>query len=300
MVHLQLRGEPLGPTGATPPSSAVAPAVPAAVPLAPAPIDAVLFDKDGTMSHSEPMLETLATARVFHCLELAAPKDDPEDDPERRRQLRDLLQRAYGLSPAGIHPAGTTAVASRDHNLVSTATALAMVGFGWPEALALSEEVFARTDALHGQGSEQRPRPTEGLGAFLDSLRGAGVRCAVISNDHQAGIEAFLAAHDFSDHIQAIWSAEHRPCKPAPAAVHGICRELGVPVGRCALIGDANSDLRMARAAGVPVVLGYRAGWRQAPPLDAAFPQLHHWNELQVQPWGEPPFGPGARPGTCP
>ena len=33
------------------------------------PIKAVLFDKDGTMSHSEPMLTALAESRILHCLE---------------------------------------------------------------------------------------------------------------------------------------------------------------------------------------------------------------------------------------
>ena len=35
-------------------------------------VDAVLFDKDGTLSISEPQLLTLAKARVFLCLEQAA------------------------------------------------------------------------------------------------------------------------------------------------------------------------------------------------------------------------------------
>ncbi|WP_254946222.1 HAD family hydrolase [Cyanobium sp. AMD-g] len=261
MVHLSLRGTPL--------------------PCGDRPLEAVLFDKDGTMSQSEPMLVALAQARVFHCLALA---DLAAGDPERHRDLGDLLHRAYGLAPEGVHPAGTMAVASRDQNLVATATALVQVGLGWPEALAMAEAVFARTDALHGQGSEQRPAPTAGLRPLLETLLRAGVRCAVISNDHVEGIEAFLAAHDLAAYVQAIWSAEHQPRKPDPAAVHGLCAELGVAVESCALIGDANSDLRMARAAGVPVVLGYRAGWRRPVELDASFLQLDHWRELTVVP----------------
>ena len=244
----------------------------------PAAIEAVLFDKDGTMSHSEPMLKALATARVFYCLEAL----DGQEISERRAVLEDLLRRAYGLTSTGIHPAGTTAVASREHNLISTATAFAMVGLGWPDALALSEAVFARTDALHGQGSNHKPQPTDGLAELLERFSDAGLRCAVISNDHEQGIHAFLEIHGLAHHFQAFWSAEHRPCKPHPGAVHGVCRELGVPADRCALIGDANSDLRMARAAGVPVVLGYRAGWNQPPSLDADVPQIHHWRELTV------------------
>jgi phosphoglycolate phosphatase len=105
----------------------------------------------------------------------------------------------------------------------------------------------------------------------------------VISNDELAGIQAFLASQELSGHFQASWSADHSPCKPDPQAVHALCHELGVPAGACALIGDANSDLRMARAAGVAVVLGYTAAWRRCPPLDPSFAQVHHWSELTVQ-----------------
>ena len=76
--------------------------------------------------------------------------------------------------------------------------------------------------------------------------------------------------------------AEHTPRKPDPAAVHALCAELGIPPQACALIGDANSDLQMARAAGVPVVLGYTAAWRRRPQLDSSFPHLHHWSELSL------------------
>ena len=100
---------------------------------------------------------------------------------------------------------------------------------------------------------------TEGLVPWLEQLQAAGVRCAVISNDDMAGIEHFLAAHGLRSFFSGLWSAEHRPRKPDPAAVHGLCAELGVQPHRCALIGDANSDLRMAVAAGIPhpLALGY-------------------------------------------
>jgi phosphoglycolate phosphatase len=264
-------------------------------------IEAVLFDKDGTLSISEPMLETLAEARVFHCLRLARqhhpawPAHAPSDgngngDQDAVGELEQLLRRAYGLQqpggvqPGGVHPAGTTAVGSRHHNLISTATVLSQVGFGWPEALELSEAVFAATDGLHGAGSPQRPAATEGLHDLVQQLVDAGVRCAVISNDEVAGITAFLQSHRLEHHFSGLWSAEHTPCKPHPGAVQGLCLELGVSPGRCALIGDANSDLRMARAAGLPVVLGYTAAWRRTPPLDPSFHRLHHWNELQARP----------------
>lgn len=262
MAELLLRGEAIG--------------------AADQPIRAVLFDKDGTLSISEPMLHALAEARVFHCRRLLG-EQHPAFAAAVLDELEDLLRRAYGLGDGGVHPAGTTAVASRSHNLISTATALAQVGLGWPEALALSEAVFESTDGLHGSGSTHRPMATDGLHALVQCLSAADLQCAVISNDEVAGIEAFLASQGLTPYFQASWSAEHTPRKPDPGAVHALCRELGVSANNCALIGDANSDLRMARAAGVPVVLGYTAAWSQRPPLDPSFPQVHHWSELTVR-----------------
>ncbi|MBJ7492999.1 MAG: HAD-IA family hydrolase [Synechococcales cyanobacterium SupBloom_Metag_052] len=243
-------------------------------------VEAVLFDKDGTLSHSEPNLLSLAQARVLACLEQVA--------VAQRAPLQDLLERAYGLQAGAIHPAGVTAVAARDHNLIATATALAQVGLGWPEALTISEAVFAASD----QGDRRRSGEpgstsnlTAGLRPLLEELHSAGVACAVISNDDRAGIEHFLASHNLGGLFAGYWSAEHRPRKPDPAAVHGLCAELGLAVGRCALIGDANSDLQMARAAGIPTQLciGYMDGWSSPPPLGEPHPLIHHWSELRVQ-----------------
>ena len=260
MVCLQLRGRTLGD------------------------VEAVLFDKDGTLSISEPQLLTLATARVFLCLEQAVGVLPAIVLPD----LQQLLERAYGLHAAAICPAGITAVASRDHNLIATATALVQVGLGWPEALALSEQVFAQADQQDARRSlaaqAATSTTTDGLHCWLEQLNAAGVLCAVISNDDMAGIEHFLASHSLEGFFAGLWSAEHRPRKPDPAAVHGLCEQLGVAAGRCALIGDANSDLRMAVAAGIPhqLALGYTAAWSTPPPLAEPHPLIHSWSELNL------------------
>ncbi|CAK6700963.1 HAD-IA family hydrolase [Synechococcus sp. CBW1107] len=257
MAHLSLRGQPLGRFAA------------------------VLFDKDGTLSHSEPLLITLAEARVFHAVQRLNAVHPERVHDGSSIELETLLRRAYGLDQHGVHPAGTTAVASREHNLISTATALAQVGVGWPEALAMAHAVFSDTDGLHGEGAAAA-LPTDGLMELLTALSGAGLRCGVISNDGTAGIHHFLHHNGLSGFFSASWSADHQPCKPDPGAVHGLCDLLRVKPAECLLIGDANSDLRMALAAGLPTALGYTAGWQRRPPLDPLFPQLQHWSELAV------------------
>ena len=94
------------------------------------------------------------------------------------------------------------------------------------------------------------------------------VTCAVISNDTHQGIKDFLRGHQLKVTAwPAIWSADNRPNKPDPEAVHQLCGNLNLQPSRCALIGDADSDLLMARQAGIGLSLGYVAGWRRSPDL---------------------------------
>lgn len=245
----------------------------------PADIQAVLFDKDGTMSKSEPKLLALASSRIRHCLNLAS--QFPQDDTG---QLDRLLQKAYGLHPEGssLDPAGITAVAARDHNLISTAVALAQVGHGWPESLDLAHETFRLAD-LDNLPDTAWAETTDGLREMLSAFQACAVECAVISNDDASGIQRFLENHGLADYIGAIWSADHQPRKPDPKAIHQLCGLMDMDPAHCVLIGDANSDLRMAQSAGVGVVLGYAGGWERPVALDPAFPLLEHWSELAVE-----------------
>lgn len=239
-------------------------------------IQAVLFDKDGTMSRSEPKLLSLATSRIRHCLSFSG--------PNHQHELADLLHRAFGVLPSGesVDPAGLTAVAARDHNLIAAAVALTQVGHGWPESLEIAEGAFHLAD-VEATSEPPASEMTEGLRDLLADLHRDGVQCAVISNDDVSGITDFLQQHGFSELISAIWSAEHHPRKPNPKAVAQLCSGLGVAPANCALIGDANSDLRMGQSAGVAVVLGYRGGWRRPVKLDQQFPLLDHWSELALR-----------------
>ena len=67
-------------------------------------IDAVLFDKDGTLSHSEPHLLSLARRRIDTAARLWRERC-PEQSMET--QLRDGLRHAFGIIPEGLRPDGT-------------------------------------------------------------------------------------------------------------------------------------------------------------------------------------------------
>ena len=240
-------------------------------------VDGVLFDKDGTLSHSEPHLIGLGQQRLQAAATVFRQADHSAGVCEH---LVDQLQRLYGISAAGVSPTGLLAVASRQHNLIATAATVTQREPSWPQALRLADACFQLADqALAEQPSPLLPEADR----VLHALQAAGVRCAVISNDSRQGIERFLDNHGLHPLVSAIWSADDTPCKPDPAAVHRLCKQMQLDHRRCALIGDADSDLHMAREAGVAVTLGYVAGWQQPPRLTGHQHLIQHWRELQVE-----------------
>ena len=105
---------------------------------------------------------------------------------------------------------------------------------------------------------------------------------AVISNDTADGITRFLTHHQLNDIFAPGWSADDHPRKPDPQAVRSLCQRLNLQPECCALIGDAETDLVMARDAGIGVVLGYRGGWQRQPQLTTSPHCFEHWSELEV------------------
>ena len=241
-------------------------------------IDGVLFDKDGTLSHSEPHLLDLAERRINTALTLwSETRGTPEPN------LRATLSRAFGLEEgAALHPGGTLAVAARQDNLASTATVFCLFGCSWPEGLSMAERCFNTVDRQVETSGQPSP-----LLAHAETLlrRGHdhGLQLAMISNDTRQGIERFLEHHGLSKLFDCCWSAEDQPRKPDPQAVLRLCDRLKLAPERCALIGDAETDLRMARDAGIGCVIGYRGGWRLPPELPSAQHQLDSWDALNVK-----------------
>ena len=242
-------------------------------------IEGVLFDKDGTLSHSEPELLRLAESRIHAACELWQERHG--DAPASRDSLLSQLRLGFGLRPNGLDPAGTLAVADRRDNLTSMATVFCLQGATWPDALCLAKESF---DGVDRETEARAPLSAlfPGAAALLAQLDQAGVSMAVISNDTSSGIHRFLNGHGLTDQFQAIWSADDHPKKPDPGAVQALCQKLGLNPRQCALIGDAETDLRMAHAAGIGLVIGFQGGWSLAPSLPSCSHAFQHWNEIEV------------------
>lgn len=201
--------------------------------------DAYVFDKDGTLLDFGATWHAAIHAGILH----AAAGDASKASDIASALGFDLALRAAAPSAPVVHAGNDELVALlRPH----------LAGGG---ARALMDDVLAR--AL-GRVVEE-----PGASRTLERLREHGVPVAVATNDDEAAAAAQLAALGWlggegatSDAPPLIERARVFGCdsghgaKPAPGMLLAAAAAVGVPAARCAMVGDAMTDLVGARRAG--------------------------------------------------
>jgi len=197
--------------------------------------EAVLFDLDGTL------LDTL------------------ED-------LADSTNAALAALGYPPHPldAYRTLVGDGIHNLARRAL---------PEGRRDEETVLRCVDAIRAEYARRwdaRTRPYPGVPELLDALSGRGVRMAILSNKPDGAtrrvVERLLPGWDFA---LVLGAREGVPLKPDPAAALEVAARLGLRPEEMLYLGDTNTDMQTARAAGMRAV-GALWGFRDAEELRQA------------------------------
>jgi phosphoglycolate phosphatase len=116
----------------------------------------------------------------------------------------------------------------------------------------------------------------------LVSLKKEGVSIALMTNDTQGGIEEFICRNKLDGIFDYHWSAENKPSKPNPEAVIELCKKMNFNPSDCALISDADTDLRMAKDAGITIAVGFNGGWQIPPVLTEKKFLIEKLNELKI------------------
>ena len=154
-----------------------------------------------------------------------------------------------------VHPHG--ALAATPMSRLREALVDGMEGAG----LGRAEAARAVGAAWHSPDPVTLARPITDLRVLFDGLRAAGTRIAVATSDDREPTVRTLAHLGVAGLVDGLACADDgRPVKPQPHAVTWLCRELGVPASRTAVIGDSTADLRMGRAAGAGLVVGVLTG----------------------------------------
>ena len=137
---------------------------------------------------------------------------------------------------------------------------------------ALYDQAWSRYQhhylAVNGQHSEVYPGVFEGL----DSLRGAGLNLACLTNKPTAFARPLLLAKGLDGYFTAVFGGDaFARKKPDPLPLLQTCLALGSHPARTLMVGDSSNDAAAARAAGCPVVL-VSYGYNHGQPAASAHP----------------------------
>jgi phosphoglycolate phosphatase len=124
--------------------------------------------------------------------------------------------------------------------------------------------------AEYARRSTQKTRLYDGVAEMLDGLMARGVKLSILSNKpHPATLEVvghYLSRWTFG---AVLGQRPGVPIKPDAGAALEVCRILSLPAGAFLYLGDTNTDMQTARAAGMFAV-GAVWGFRTAEELCAA------------------------------
>lgn len=163
-------------------------------------------------------------------------------------------------------------------------------------------------DVLHAQGVEIEkakelvekawviPEPVELAKPFTDTralfgkLHKQGIKIAIATTDDRDPTQAMIDAFDIGDYIETmVCSDDGIKAKPAPDMVLTICQRMGIDPAQVMVVGDTTADLKMARAAGVGLVVGVLSGVSSArdliPYADVlieSVDELHHYSLIHT------------------
>ena len=196
-------------------------------------IEAILFDKNGTLEDSEAYLRTLGQ-KAARMIDAQIPG------------IGEPLLMAFGINGDFLDPAGLISVASRRETEIAAAAYIAETGRGWFESLKIARQAIDEAD----QYVSKTPSPLfVGSLEVLNSLSVAGLKLGILSAATTEEVRTFVRTHQLSNYLQLEKGVDDGPSKPDPILFLEACQALGVAPGATLMIGDSVGDMQMARDA---------------------------------------------------
>jgi phosphoglycolate phosphatase len=211
----------------------------------PSNIQAIVFDKDGTLIDFNAMWGDWITELARH-LEAAA-----------YISIAPQLFGTVGFDPATgiVAPNGPLAISTMTGIRTLAENVLRAAGLTPAAAAAATQAGWYIPDPV------ALAQPLADLPALFGTVRARGIRIAVATTDDRAPTLATLAALGVAPLVDALACGDDdRPLKPAPDMILAICEELGISPAQAAMVGDTAADLRMGRSAGVGLTIGVLSG----------------------------------------
>ncbi|MGK7954734.1 MAG: HAD family hydrolase [Crocosphaera sp.] len=231
-------------------------------------IEAIIFDKDGTLEDSNNFLRELSIRRT-RLLDAQIPG------------IGEPLLMAFGLQNNQLDPTGLMAVGSRQENLIAAAAYIAETGKSWFEALEIAENTFSEVDQYLKKDRTTSPLFT-GSFEVLKILSEAGLKLGILSAAPTQDVKQFVREHNLSNYIQLMMGGDQGLTKPDPQLFIKACQTLITSPDKTLMVGDAQGDIIMAKQAGVAGTIGICWANNIAPHLNQADVIITHIEEIQL------------------
>lgn len=216
-------------------------------------IEAVIFDKDGTLANSHQYLWHLAEKRA-ELIDAVVPG------------LKSKVLGALGCEPHRIDPAGLMAVGTREENVHAIAS---LIGNA-----EIVQSIFRDADQQLPRKATLTPLYPE----ILELIRSLNVlKLGILSSDTEANIEDFVAEYQLSTDFQGIVGAQPEISKPNPKLLFLICEKLKVEPEAALVVGDTIADTQLTSRS-----IGVTWGGSQIAQLTGAGAIAHRPSEIQL------------------
>jgi phosphoglycolate phosphatase len=230
-------------------------------------IQAIIFDKDGTLEDSQEFLRILGQKRS-RLIDAKIPG------------IGEPLSMAFGIDGDSIDPTGLLAVGSRRENEIAAAAYIAETGRGWLESLKIARNAFDEADTILKQDF---PSPLfMGSLEVLKYLWESGLKLGILSADSTAKVHLFVKHYQLEDYIQLLMGVDSGPSKPEPALFLEACQKLTVAPEATLMVGDSPLDWEMAKKAGAGGCIGICWGRSKASHLQGADVAIASLEEIKV------------------
>jgi phosphoglycolate phosphatase len=228
-------------------------------------IQAVIFDKDGTLENSGDHLRRLAYQRS-RLIDAQIPG------------IGEPLLMAFGVNGDKLDPAGLQAIGSRQENEIAAAAYIAETGRGWAESLDIARQAFTEAEReVFSNPGNLFPGALE----VLQSLSTTGLKLGILSAATTEQVTKFAEYHRLQDHFQSLLGSDREFAKPDPRLFLLACQELGVEPAQTLMIGDGVWDMVMAQKGGAGGCIGIIWGQRDGR-LAGADVTIHHLGQLII------------------
>nr|WP_295613649.1 HAD family hydrolase [Chamaesiphon sp. GL140_3_metabinner_50] len=228
-------------------------------------IQAIIFDKDGTLEDSGDYLRNLAQKRA-RLIDAQIPG------------VGEPLLMAFGVTERGLDPAGLQAVGSRYENEIAAAAYIAETGRSWSAALDIVRGAFNEVDRV----MESTPNAMfPGCADSIAALSAAGLKLGIVSAATTSQVVKFANYHRLQSEFQVLLGSDLHYAKPDPRLFQFACQELGVKPAHTLMVGDSHWDTIMASQGGAAGCIGISWG-RFSQPLAGADVSIENLSQLRI------------------